>query len=390
MKNKIKQRSNKRKKKKKDVYLGRAEHTSSESSDNNDGERHKEKKEPDSKKGSCPPHQGIAVEDPYVTELLGKDPKSLVEYEPNIIDQRIETGEGYTPGGGIMYMDPGEIPVEVFDPGSVPTDSSWVVFGRRRSGKSYFTRDMMYAYHKTLDHGLVMTKTKHNHFFQVVPPDTVPKKYKDDYQGGFIPDKAVISGFESIQIKNLMDFQLDLIKHEDEFERAGYKRPAFLWLDDVVDSKVIMTEGDHGILAQLFQQGRHFDIMVGINTQYPRSIPTKMRDNVDYAVIFKQDSRQEFEAIIDHYCGELNRRTAQELIHMYTKGQFLGPKQCLIINMQSGCPWEEKYKTYVANPEPPTFVVGGEKYKEQMKYQKEWEFKPRAEFPGTGWEGQVL
>jgi len=361
----------KKKKKKKKVYRGEEESSDeapSKQSKHLEKKNKGKEKEDDKKSGTCPPDQGIAVEDPYVQQLLSQDPKFLVDYEPNLIDLRIESGEGYTPGGAVQYMDPNMIPVEIFEPGSVPPDSSWVVFGRRRSGKSYFTRDMFYAYHQFLDHGLIMTKTKHNHFFQVVPPETVPKKYKDDYQGGFIPDRAVIQGFDSFQVQKFMDFQLELIKHEDEFERQGYKRPGFLWLDDVVDAKVIMTEGDHGILAQLFQQGRHFDIMVGINTQYPRSIPTKMRDNVDYAVIFKQDSNNEFEAIIDHYMGELNRRTARELITMYTRGVFNGPKQCMIINMQSGCPWEEKYKTYTANPEPPSFEVGGEKFKKDMKY----------------------
>jgi hypothetical protein len=378
-------------KKKKKVFKGRAEDSSSDDEGHKEPDKKKGKeKEKEKEKGKgaragCHGGESIAIEDPYVTELLGKDPKALVEYEPSLIDLRIESGEGYTPGGAIQYMDPGIIPVTVFDPGSVPIDSSWVVFGRRRSGKSYFTRDMFYAWHKTLDHGLIMTKTKHNHFFQVVPPETVPKRYAEDYQGGFIPDKAVVQGFESVQVQALMDFQEDLIKHEEEFERAGYKMPCFLWLDDVVDSKVIMLEGDHGILAQMFQQGRHFAIMVGINTQYPRSVPTKMRDNVDYAVIFKQDSRQEFEAIIDHYCGELNRRTAQELIHLYTHPGDDGAKQCLIINVQSGCPWELKYMTYVANPEPPVFEVGGEKFKQKMKYAKKWDFSQRAEFPGSGY-----
>lgn len=325
------------------------------------------------KDSTCPPDQGVAIEDPYVTQLLTQDPKQLVDYEPNLIDLRIESGEGYTPGGAVVYMDPNLVPVEVFEPGSVPLDSSWCIFGRRRSGKSYFTRDMFYAYHESLDHGLIMTKTKHNHFFQVVPPQTVPKKYKADYQGGFIPDGAVIQGFDPFIVSKFLEFQLDFIKHEEEYNRKGWKLPGFLWLDDVVDAKVIMTEGDHGILAQLFQQGRHFDVMVGINTQYPRSVPTKMRDNVDYAVVFKQDSNQEFEAIIDHYMGELNRRTARELVTMYTRGTFNGPKQCLVINMQSGCPWEEKYKTYVANPEPPTFVVGGKKYQDRMKYTPDYE-----------------
>ena len=161
----------KKDKKKKKVFKGRAEDSSS------DDEGHKE---PAQKKGKekdekgkkvvkgCTGDEYIGIEDPYVAELLGKDPKTLVEFTPSLIDLRIESGEGYTPGGAIQYMDPGIIPVTVFDPGSVPVDSSWCVFGRRRSGKSYFTRDMFYAWHKTLDHGLIMTKTKHNHFFQVV------------------------------------------------------------------------------------------------------------------------------------------------------------------------------------------------------------------------------
>lgn len=362
------------KKKKGKVYKGQ---THSKDEDRTPDSR-KEKREKDTKKDTkkskqtlCPPDEGIAIQDPYVQGLLNEDPLTLIDYEENFLDQRMASGEAYTQGGSPTYFDPHLIPVGIFDPATAPSDSSWAVFGRRRSGKSYFTRDLMYAYHQFLDHGLIMTKTRHNHFFQVVPPETVPKKYKDDYQGGFIPDQAVLQDFDRHIVRKFMDFQLELIKNEDEYKRQGYERPGFLWLDDVVDAKVIMTEGDHGCLAQLFQQGRHFDIMVGINTQYPRSIPTKMRDNVDFAVIFKQDSNTEFEALIDHYMGELNRRTARELIYMYTRGQFNGPKQCLIVNMQSGCPWELKYQTYVANPEPPSFVVGGKQFKKDMEYQPE-------------------
>lgn len=310
---------------------------------------------------------------PHLAELEAKpDTSHLVEYEPDYIDRRLESGEAYTETGRLLYMNPNDVPVGVWDPSQIEPDAAMALFGRRRTGKSYLTRDILYCFQDYFDRGLVFTGTKDNYFFQRVPKDKLP----EDLEGknnGFIPERAVIQNYDPEVLGNFLDLQMAIRTNAEEYrKKLNYELPAFVWLDDVISENTIQRDGMSGHLLSLFSKGRHYKVMCGINTQYPKAIPARMRDNLDYAIIFKLDSKMEKAAILEHFMGELNPRTSEEMIRKYTHGQEDGVKQCLVINMKTGVPFEEKYKTYSAYPKDlPPFMVGSKTFEKEFGYRDE-------------------
>lgn len=327
----------------------------------------KKKKTDKQKKKKRLDEEGIPP--PHLEELKSKpDTRELVDYEPDYIDKRIEEDDAFTEAGRIKYIDPRDVPVGVWEPHKIEPDAAIALFGRRRTGKSYLTRDILYCFQNTFDRGLIFTGTKDNYFFQRVPDDKLPEDLDRGHKG-FIPEKAVIQGYDPYRLGSFLDLQMDIRTNAEWYRKnKGYELPAFVWLDDVIDDSTIQRDGQTGNLLALFSKGRHYKVMCGINTQYPKAIPARMRDNLDYAVIFRLDSKMEKAAILEHFMGELPPRTAEEMIRMYTHGQPGGAKQCLIINMQTSIPFEEKYKTYTAHPNLEPFMVGSKQFQKEMGY----------------------
>jgi hypothetical protein len=125
-----------------------------------------------------------------------------------------------------------------------------------------------------------------------------------------------------------------------------------VWLDDCASDKHLHTSRE---LHQAAMEGRHVDLCCGVNTQNVRSVPPSVRNNADIVVIFAQFNFVQLGVIIEEWLGMLNKRTALELIGMYTR--MADGHGCLVLE-----PWRntleptELIHWYVAK-EPPKFTV---------------------------------
>ena len=331
-------------------------------------------KKPQPKEKTKESSNGQIIEPDHLQELKSKGSSILVDFEPDYIDLRMDTDENFTRTGRLAYINPKDVPVGVFEPHTVLPDAAIACFGRRRSGKSYFVRDLLYCFKDYFDRGFVYTGTKANYFFQRVPDECLPEDVANDLKEGkakrgFIPEQAVIDGYKPHQLGAFLDLQMDIRENAAKWRKThNYELPAFVLLDDVVDDVQIQRDGQTGHLMSLYSKGRHYKLMCIINTQYPRAIPARMRDNLDYAVIFRLDSALEKDAMLSHFMGELPPRTAEEMLRMYTHSEPHGPTQVLIVDMRASTPFDEKFKTYVANPDLPEFMMGSETYQKEMAY----------------------
>lgn len=317
---------------------------------------------------------------PHWKQLLAKNPWELTEYQPDFIDERASDPNAYTATGRLHYMPIQQMLqyVKVFDPTQVKLDAAFISFGKRRTGKSHFLREFCWCLHKILDRVIILTNTRHNGFFQRVPEDCRPPSLVGK-RNGFVPAKAVIPGFDEQVVINFLDLQRKIFMYEDVFEKRGYKLPAMIWLDDIVDSRSARNSGQLGALCTTYALGRHFNMMVGMNTQYPKALGPLLRENVDYAVVFRQMSELDYEAVVDNYMGELPRQTAIELIRMTTHGEKDGPRQCLIIDMDPLCRAEDKYMTYMCcdEDELPDFIMGSKKFQEEGAFDRQEYYRQR-------------
>lgn len=170
-----------------------------------------------------------------------------------------------------------------------------IEYGKRRTGKSVWTRDFMYKMRGQYYVAAIHTKTKFNGFFQkFVDKDYI---YPDYYPS------AMLKLFEKQKGIKQMKMEGELPEDLPTY--------AITWLDDVVSNKGLRYQESFVACAT---EGRHYDVCVGVNTQFVTGIPPSVRKNADIVVIFQQGYQSEKEMLAREYLGQLNLRTAMELI----------------------------------------------------------------------------
>lgn len=174
-----------------------------------------------------------------------------------------------------------------FDISSIKDDSTIVLVGKRRTGKSFLTRDIMY-YHTDIPLGCVISQTeRYNGFYSDFVPNVLihPK-----------PDKETISNIHKRQ---------DIIarKYEKEKKLYGGTRidpRLFLILDDCLSDKNWQKSEE---IREFFMNGRHLKLFLLITMQYPLGIPPELRTNIDYVFILKETILANKKRIYESYAG---------------------------------------------------------------------------------------
>ncbi len=184
-------------------------------------------------------------------------------------------------------------PLEEFQWPWIRPDATVVCYGKRRTGKTWFIRDMMSRMVKFFPFGMVFSKTAFNGFWQQ-----------------HIPRDFIYDGLNEAALSGLLEEQQLLVQVKDPHINP-YK---FIILDDIVGK---WSHG-HPLLERLFTQGRHYKIFTVITTQYPKLISPALRDNVDYAVIFKQSSNISIQALHEMYFSMMPIAQARLIMNKYT------------------------------------------------------------------------
>lgn len=137
----------------------------------------------------------------------------------------------YTEAGKIKYVNPLSLGITEWNPEEIPLDSFIICFGKRRTGKSFWTRDFFNKVKGQFWHVNVYTGSKTNGFYQE-----------------FVEDKYIIKGFQPQGLRNLMDIQ-DHLKEAKLKGDIPWEAPinAMVWLDDVIQEDEIrcVVSKDH-------------------------------------------------------------------------------------------------------------------------------------------------
>jgi hypothetical protein len=172
---------------------------------------------------------------------------------------------------------------------SLAPDATILCYGKRRSGKSYLTRDIFYN-HKEIPMGLVFSGTEEaNPFF-----------------GDFIPDCFIHPHYKSELVADLMCKQSQKIKKAKKnghFDTNGKttKNRAFVILDDMLADSSSWKKDK--TIREIFFNGRHFNIFFILTMQYPVGIPPELRSNIDYIFIFNEPSMKNRKKLYDDFGG---------------------------------------------------------------------------------------
>jgi len=175
-----------------------------------------------------------------------------------------------------------EIQLKKFNMNMIKDDQVVVMIGKRNTGKSFLTKDLMY-YKRHLPVGTVISPTENaNKFYShIIPPIFI----HDEYQ------QSIISTF--------MKRQKQLKKRMRGSENNIDNR-AFLILDDCLYDNSWVKNKD---IRALFMNGRHYNILFILTMQFALGIPPNLRTNIDYVFILRENIVSNRKRIYDHYAG---------------------------------------------------------------------------------------
>ncbi len=227
-----------------------------------------------------------------------------------------------------------------FNPDDIKLDGTVVAVGKRRTGKTWVFRNLMYLMKDKFEAGIVISQTDElNHFWrQYVPTKYIHNKYQPEILDAvFKRQKAIIND------QNLTDAEKEK------------KAPFFILLDDVIsDSRLKWDEN----LCELFVAGRHYKLFTLITTQYAKAITPTLRGNTDYCFMMKCLQQRQLEALWEDFGSFLTKDAFAQILNAYTENN-----ETLVINTCPDCEVDPlSMMTWWKAIDPGEFKMGSEEY----------------------------
>lgn len=200
------------------------------------------------------------------------------------LESALTSTDSYSEMGRAKYIDPRSIPVREFDPREMPPDSSSVLFGIRRTGKSWFMRWYMFVWLDFFTQVYMFTKTKVNGFW--------PQ---------YIPGEFIYHGIDEARIDTIIALQARIREDPHWAEANGLTERTLVLFDDVLSEGDLRSKSSTGAVSQLYVEGRHHKLCAMLATQNPTAIAPATRDNLDFAVFFKVTKNSSKDRFQDEY-----------------------------------------------------------------------------------------
>ena len=227
-----------------------------------------------------------------------------------------------------------------FNPDDIKLDATIVAIGKRRTGKSWVFRNLMYLMKDKFEAGIVISQTDElNKFWQqYIPSKYIYPKYQPE-----ILDAVFQRQKKILNDKNLTD------------EEKEKKAPFFILLDDVISDQRLRYDAN---LMELFVAGRHYKLFVLITTQYAKAITPTIRGNTDYCFLMKTVQKVQRECLWEDFGDFLTKDAFAQILDAYTEDN-----EVLVIDT---CPEHEvdplQMLYWWKAQDPGAFKVGGEEY----------------------------
>ncbi len=158
--------------------------------------------------------------------------------------------------------------IKKFDPKAMPDSPVIVAIAKRRSGKSFLVRDLLYQLRKRFVGGIVMSATEEANSF---------------YQDMGVPPAYIYHEFDEAALERLIETQKRLTKQ-------GKAQPVFAVLDDVAYNRTVFNRP---VVRQLALNGRHYRITFIIALQYALDMQPAIRSNIDYVMLLRDNMNRE-------------------------------------------------------------------------------------------------
>ncbi len=171
--------------------------------------------------------------------------------------------------------------IRKFDMKSVADGSTVVLIGKRKTGKSFLIKDILYHKRKDLPTGVVISNTDHvadpPFFRKFIPPILIYKEYTSKIL------QTIYERQEKAQKERWKDYRF------------------FIVMDDCISDA--STWKKDKMIKRMFFEGRHFKILYILSTQDPMAISPGLRGNVDYIIIHRTNNKRVLQQIYENYAG---------------------------------------------------------------------------------------
>ena len=189
----------------------------------------------------------------------------------------------------------------MFDPESIKLDGTVVAIGKRRTGKSWIFRNLMYLMRDKISAGIVISQT-----------DELNKFWRQ-----YIPAKYIYPRYEPEILDAVFRRQKTILNDKSLTDKEKEKEaPFFILLDDVISDQRLKYDAN---LMELFVAGRHYKLFVLITTQYAKAITPTLRGNTDYCFIMKTIQQRQREALWEDFADFLTKDAFAQILDAYTE-----------------------------------------------------------------------
>lgn len=267
-----------------------------------------------------------------------------------------QSRDTYTETGRLKYRPPQDYDIRWWNPSQFPLNAFIIEYGKRRTGKSYWTRDFCFRTKGKWFVATIHTDTKFNGFFQE-----------------FVDEDYIYDEYNDYALGKLFEKCKELVKMRNKKEIPDWMHFfALVWLDDVVADNTLRYSK---FMDRAATQGRHYDMCVGINTQKGTRVPPTWRENADIVVIFTQLHAATKIMLAEEYLSCLNIRTALEMIDLYTKDHG-----CLILELWRNTNDPEEFIFHYRAEDPGPFQVCAKLPEQVTKYLEAEEDKEKDDY----------
>jgi len=193
-----------------------------------------------------------------------------------------------------------------FDMNCLKYDSVVVLLGKRNTGKSFLTKDILYR-HKDIPLGTIISPTENaNQFYTPLCPSFF---IHEEYNAGLV-DRVVKRQKKAV----------------DKWQKDKSIDPrAFLVFDDCMYENSWKKDKN---VRLLFMNGRHYKMLFLITMQFPLGIPPILRSNVDFVFILRENFISNRKRIYEHWAGMFpDFKTFCSVMDQCTENY-----ECLVIN----------------------------------------------------------
>lgn len=174
------------------------------------------------------------------------------------------------------------IKLQKFNIASIKDDSVVVFIGRRRTGKSYLVKDLLY-FHRDIPMCTVVSGTE----------------IANKYYSYIIPPILIHNECTSLLLDQVVQRQQTLKKKKDSGNKNVDSR-ALLLLDDCLYDHSWVKDKN---IRCMFMNGRHYNMLLLITMQYPLGIPPNLRTNIDYTFILRENNISNRKRIYENYAS---------------------------------------------------------------------------------------